>query len=382
MKEKWINDDKCTGCMACANICPKNAIEMRSDKSGFKHPVVSEKCIDCGLCERICKNRLEDYIVDRCDQKVYAAWSLDKDNRFNSTSGGIYSEIAKCILDNNGYLCGAIYNNDNLVEHFITNKYEDLSKLRQSKYIQSDIQDSFKKIKELLDNNRLVGFCGSPCQTAALLSFLGKDYDNLITIDFICRGMNSPKAYKAWLNEIQEKENAKVVNVWFKYKEGGWKKSPRCTRVDFDNGEYKVLDQYENLYMSGYLSSNLYIRPACTDCDFKGVKRNSDITLADFWGIEKELDDDCGTSLVIINTIKGEKVFRKINNKLFYEEKYMDDIVSGNVCFKESVKYNPKSKLFLEELDDRRFSKNLYKFDKKLLIKKIIKVVVDKMRKW
>ena len=270
MIEKWIDNDKCTGCMACANVCPKNAIEMQFDKSGFKHPVISEACIECGLCEKVCSNRLKDYVSDRCKQEVFAAWSLDENNRYNSTSGGLYSEVAKYILNNGGYLCGAIYRDDNLVEHFITNKSEDLPRLRQSKYIQSDIHNSFKDIKELLDKKQLVAFCGSPCQTAALLAFLGKDYDSLVTIDFICRGMNSPKAFLSWLREIEEKEKAKVTRVWFKYKEDGWKQSPRCTRLDFSNDSYKVLKQYDNLYMSGYLSSNLYIRPACSDCDFKG----------------------------------------------------------------------------------------------------------------
>ena len=125
MIKKWIDNNKCTGCMACANICPRDAIEMQSDKSGFKHPVVTDKCIECGLCKTVCNNRMKDYLKDRCKQKVYAAWSLDRDNRYNSTSGGLYTEIAKHILDQNGYLCGAIYNNDNLVEHFVTNKKED-----------------------------------------------------------------------------------------------------------------------------------------------------------------------------------------------------------------------------------------------------------------
>jgi coenzyme F420-reducing hydrogenase beta subunit len=129
-------------------------------------------------------------------------------------------------------------------------------------------------VKEEL-KKRPVLFCGSPCQVAGLHSYLGKKNDNLYTIDFICRGMNSPKAYKAWLREIEEKEKAKVTRVWFKYKENGWKKSPRCTRIDLSNGKYIVQKGEFNPFMSGYLGPNLYIRPSCSDCQFKGFIRFS-----------------------------------------------------------------------------------------------------------
>lgn len=151
---------------------------------------------------------------------TYAVWTKDSDVRFKSTSGGAFTEFAKKIIDNDGYVVGAQYDKDNLVEHVMVSDYDGIERIRQSKYIQSRIGNVYCEIKDKLNQDKLVGFCGSPCQVAGLYAYLGKDYDNLITMDFICRGMNSPKAYKAWLNEIEKKEKSKATRVWFKYKEG------------------------------------------------------------------------------------------------------------------------------------------------------------------
>lgn len=241
--------------------------------------------------------------------ETYAVWSKDQDIRYCSTSGGAFTEFAKAIIADGGLVAGARYNDENLVEHDLIDSYEGIEKLRQSKYMSSSMGDIYKRVKTELDSGRLVGFCGSPCQVAGLYSFLGKEYENLFTMDFICRGMNSPKAFKAWLSEIEQREGCKVTKVWFKYKEGGWKTSPRRTRLDFENGSYKIYKGEKNLYMHGYLTSNLYIRPCCGDCRFKGVPRKSDVTFADFWGIDKELDDDKGTSMLLVNSEKGKKIF-------------------------------------------------------------------------
>ena len=173
---------------------------------------------------------------------IYAVWSKSADTRFCSTSGGAFTEFAKAIIADGGCVAGAKYNNENLVEHDLIDNLEDIEKLRQSKYMSSSMGDIYKRVKAELASGRLVGFCGSPCQVAGLYSFLGKEYDNLFTMDFICRGMNSPKAFKAWMNEIEHQEGSKVTKVWFKYKEGGWKTSPRRTRLDFENGSHRVYE--------------------------------------------------------------------------------------------------------------------------------------------
>ncbi len=297
------------------------------------------------------------------EPKIFASWSKDAVTRYTSTSGGIFTELAKCIINEGGLVAGARYNEQCTVEHCLVDNLEDLEKLRQSKYMSSDPKNIYREIKSALADGRLVGYCGSPCQVAGLLSYLGRDYDNLITIDFICRGMNSPKAFKAWLSEEEEKEKSRAVKVWFKYKEGGWKTSPLRTRVDYEDGHNVVYEGNNNLFMYGYLFSNLYIRPCCGDCKFKGLPRQADVTLADFWKIEEELDDDKGTSMVLVNSDKGETLLGKISQKLIIHEKSYDDIIKGNPMFSDSATVPKKAHYFLADLDRLSFSSALKKYN-------------------
>lgn len=293
---------------------------------------------------------------------TYAVWSKNSEIRYNSTSGGAFSEFARVIISDGGIVIGAKYNEHNLVEHAAVDNYSGIEELRQSKYLSSSVGDAFKKVKEELAKGKMIAFCGSPCQVAGLYSFLGKEYDNLFTMDFICRGMNSPKAFKSWLNEIEKEKGGKAQKVWFKYKDGGWKSSPKRTRVDFEDGTYKVFEGENNLFMHGYLTSNLYIRPCCGDCHFKGVPRKSDVTFADFWGIEKELDDDKGTSMLLVNSEKGKKMFSRVRENMEVHQKAFDTIFSGNPMFTTSAIVPPKGHDFLVDLDNLAFSDAIKKY--------------------
>lgn len=293
---------------------------------------------------------------------TYAVWSKNSDIRYNSTSGGAFSEFAKQILSDGGAVVGSKYNEQNLVEHAIVDNYSGIEELRQSKYLSSSVGDVYKKVKIELEKGRLVAFCGSPCQVAGLYSFLGKEYDNLFTMDFICRGMNSPKAYKSWLDEVEKEKGSTATKVWFKYKDGGWKTSPKRTRVDFNDGTFTVFEGEKNLYMNGYLTSNLYIRPCCGDCQFKGVPRKSDVTFADFWGIEKELDDDKGTSMLLVNSEKGRELFSRVRDNMEVHKKDFDTIFAGNPMFSGSVEVPKKAHDFLVDLDNLTFSECLKKY--------------------
>ena len=310
---------------------------------------------------------------------TYAVWSKNSDTRFNSTSGGAFSEFAKIILSKGGIVIGAAYTKDNYVQHIAIDRLEDLPKIRQSKYVSSSIGDIYLKTRESLKKGKLVGFCGAPCQIAGLYKFLNKEYDNLFTMDFICRGMNSPKALHSWLNEIESKENKKVNRVWFKYKVGGWKSSPKRTRLDFVDGTYKVYSDEKNLFMYVYLTSNLFIRPCCCNCQFKGVPRKSDVTFADFWGIEKKFDDDKGTSLLLINSEKGRKIFNNIACNLFIHKKNFESIFKGNPMFFRSADLPENSKEFLSDLDNMSLSEALKKhnsYPKKLtLVRRVVKKI-------
>ena len=365
MKTFWLEKNECSACGACVNVCPKNAIRFETDACGFSYPVISSNCVDCSLCEKVCNERKKTNNGNSLEPLTYAAWSKDQDIRYNSTSGGVFSEIAKEVFRRGGCVVGAQYRDDNSVEHTIVYDEAGLERIRQSKYTQSDIGLVFRDIKTKLDCNKLVAFCGAPCQVAALKSYLRKQYENLITIDFICRGMNSPKAYRAWLDEIEAANGSKVKKVWFKYKDGGWKTSPTRTRIDFENGNYLVLEKDNNMFMSGYLGSNLYIRPSCGMCAFKSVPRYSDITLADFWGLRADIDDDKGASLVLINNRRGESLFNSILTHLTYYQRSFEEIFAGNGCFNDSVEINPRSREFLVELDSTKFSKAWKKYTKR-----------------
>ena len=312
---------------------------------------------------------------------TYAVWSKDEDVRYNSTSGGAFSEFAKIILAEGGLVAGARYNDKNLVEHSLVDSIEGLEKLRQSKYISSSPSNIYREVKIELIKGKTVAFCGAPCQVAGLYAYLGKEYDNLITMDFICRGMNSPKAFQAWLDEIEKQVGRKVTRVWFKYKDGGWKSSPTRTRLDFADGHYVVKEGKENLFMHGYLSSNLYIRPCCGECRFKGVPRKSDMTFADFWGIEKKLDDDKGTSMLLVNSKKGRKLFEIAKKHMEVHEKGFESIFTGNPMFSSSVIVPENSHNFLKDLDNMPFSECIKKYTKVRLWQKVSRKILNMKKK-
>jgi len=379
MKKFWLNESECTACGACANICPKNVITMVEDKYGFAYPSISLSCIDCDMCENVCHNRLKDSLNNSRRPTTLAAWTKNEETRFKSTSGGAFTEFASNILKNNGIVVGAQYDSNNEVEHVLIEKLIDLDKIRQSKYTQSKIGKIYKDIKRELVSGRIVGFCGAPCQVAGLYAYLGKEFDNLYTFDFICRGMNSPKAYRSWLDEIERKNGGKIKKVWFKYKEDGWKNSPTCTRIDFHDGKVLVQKKNDNLYMTGYLGPNLYIRPSCGDCKFKGIPRKGDITLADFWGLDKNFDDDKGVSLLLINNIKGQQLWNKVKDEMVFYERDFDEIFKGNICFHSSVNINKNSKKFLASLDAANFSESIKEYTKVSFIRKIGSVIKYKI---
>lgn len=365
LKNKWLDDKDCTGCGACAAVCPVRAITMREHSDGFDYPVFKSSCIDCNLCEEVCSRRVARASGADYQRKVFACWSLSEKTRFESTSGGAFTELARSVLASGGLVCGAVYRDTHHVEHRLVGTEKELSAVRQSKYVQSHVSDSFEAVKRSLEGGSEVLFCGTPCQVAGLKAFLNKKYERLITIDFICRGVNSPKAYRAWLDELEGRRGSKAVRVWFKYKVGGWKTSPRRTFVSYENGTVEVLDAGENLFMEAYLGPNLFIRPSCGNCLFKGRERLSDITLGDFWGIDQRLDDDKGVSMLLVNTQRGAELFERSRRSLISYERDLNEVLLGNRCFDSSIDVSSFSGLALRRLDDSPFSKVVAPFIRK-----------------
>lgn len=337
---KWIDNDTCTACSACINICPADALSMVEDDCGFFQVKVGPTCIECNKCKNICP------IVNILDKKnevtLYAAKTKNESIRFESTSGGIFSEVAKYVLLNGGTVFGAAYTSDFMVAHTHITKLSGLGKLRQSKYVQSNIGLSFRQVKLLLDNGQHVLFVGTPCQIAGLYNYLGKEYDNLILVDFICRGSNSNKAYRKWLLELQQKYESTVSRVWFKNKCISWNQF--STRVEFQNHKAYSQDRDHDCYIQGYIHYNLFIRKNCEQCTFKGIyNRISDITLGDYWGLANNLDDNLGTSVVLINSKKGESLLNEIRDEIIMIERPIDEMLKKNPMAIKSVVRNSSS---------------------------------------
>lgn len=358
----------CCGCNACGDICGKNAIVFKTDNEGFWYPEVDkETCVDCGLCEKVCpiinigELKKNDFEIP---SHTYAAIHNNMKIRWDSTSGGAYSALAETMLEKGGYISGAIYNEGFTgVHNFVTNNPNDLEKLRSSKYLQSNAEGLFKQIKQLLTKGEKVLACGTPCQMAALRSFLRKDYDNLIIVDFICRGVNSPKVYRAYLDSLEKKYGSKVVYVKAKNKELGWRNLTR--KVTFANGQSYYGVHMEDDFRRGY-HTNVFCRPSCYDCQFKGFPRIADITIADYWGIEridKNLDNNSGTSMILLNSQKGEVFFDMAKGNLEYKETPFEAIMRGNPALKQSIepaKINRKE--FFEDLDSYDFDYVVQKY--------------------
>lgn len=357
-----LNIDKCNGCHVCFNICPQSAIEMKEDEKGFKYPVIdNEKCTNCGLCERKCPvlNKKEN---KPNTPKAYACYNKNEEIRLQSSSGGIFTLLAEYILDNNGAIFGAAFDEKFMVKHILVENKKDLDKLRTSKYLQSDIGDIYKQAKELLNNNRLVLFTGTPCQINGLFTYLGKEYDNLYTQDIICHGVPSPKVWKKYLEYRKKKDNADPIKINFREKTEGWILFSLYFKYA-DEKKYEK-NQTVDLYMQAFLR-DACLRDSCYECSFKEKNRKSDITLADFWGIQNvlpEMHDDKGTSLVIVNTEKGQKLYDAIKDKMIYKEVDFEESIKYNTSMYKSVEKNKSRDKFFENLDKLEFDELVKKY--------------------
>lgn len=367
--EQVLEKEKCTACSACINICPKGAIEFKDGYDGFKYPVIDqEKCIDCGLCKKTCPviNTEKKDSINKC----YVGYNKDEKERFNASSGAIFSLVAKYILENKGVIVGAAFDKNNHLKHIAIEKYEDLESLKKSKYLQSDLGNIFKYIKEQI-KNRIVLFVGTPCQAAGLKAFV-KENNNLITIDLFCHGVPSPKLFEKYIKELEKENDDKVINYDFRDKETGWE--TYSNKVSLKSKEI-ITKNNENDYMKLFLS-DVALREACYQCNFKLGNKYSDITLGDFWNVKKyypEMDDTKGTSAIIINTEIGLNIFSSIKENINYKECKIEEIIEGNPSLVNSCKYNPKRNAFFEQLD----SVDVRELSKKYGIKQTI---INKMK--
>lgn len=353
--------EECCGCKACGDICGKMAITFSTDKEGFWYPVVNkELCVECGLCEKVCPVLKKATFVERYEKpRFYAAYAKDEDIRLDSTSGGIHSTLAKAKYQKHAFIGGAVYNIDHSCSHVVSDDPLLLPKIRSSKYLQSSMEGQYKAVKSLLKEGEEVLYCGTPCQIQGLYKYLNKEYENLTTIDFICKGVNSPKVFQSYINNLESQYGSKAVEIKAKNKKWGWHKF--SMRVNFANGKQYVKDRYHDAFFVGYLQYGGFSRPSCYECRFKGIPQKADITLADFWGIErldKSMDQDKGTSLVIINSDKGQKLFNSIKEQIVFKEFSMQQALGGNQAAVLSIKATKENrKAFFDAIDTMPFNK-------------------------
>lgn len=365
-------DDRCTGCNACIGICPKGAIKLECSSEGFWYPVISEKCIDCGKCKQICPVYGEKQKIGFNKPKVYAAWSNDEENVKRSSSGGIFSCLAKRIIDQEGVVYGAAFVKDWKVEHIRVDDKEDVIRLQGSKYVQSFINPNiFKTIKKDLYSGRKVLFSGTPCQTAAVGNVLGHN-SKLLLVDVVCHGVPSPKAWEEYLNEIKEKDQ--IDSIYMRTKHCGWNRYHFL--INYSNGE--KIDEWinKNDYGKSFIK-NLFLRKCCSKCEFKEPLRNADISLGDFWeaarGTHREFDnDDKGTSVVLINSTKGEEAFKDIQNECFAKQIPYEWVPEKTYAIERSSEENSNRKKAFSKLGKVKFSVIVKRYTQKTFIQRVI----------
>jgi acetyltransferase-like isoleucine patch superfamily enzyme/coenzyme F420-reducing hydrogenase beta subunit len=328
------NKVDCCGCNACGDVCPTDSISFKADQEGIWYPEVDmSKCIDCHLCEKVCPIINHDGLNkgNSDNPTTYVLQHKSAKERFNSTSGCLYPEIARYYLEHGWYVAGHIFNKDYTVRGNISNKIEDLEIFRNSKYLQSDMQGVYKEVKKLLNEGKRVLFSGCPCQVAAFKTYLRKDYLNLLTTDFTCMGIDSPKAFLKYIESLEHKYGSKVAYFKSKSKEVGWR--DLTNKFIFENGKtYFGINGRDANLKATFL--DILDRPSCYDCKFKGMPRIADITIGDFWHRPSkefaEIDDNTGTSYYIANNEKGVELFKHISDSFRFTEIDVKLLFEGN----------------------------------------------------
>ena len=350
IKLPYIN---CTGCTACKNICPTKCIDFKDNSEGFSYPNIDKnKCISCNECLNVCPVLNSE--KNDCISEAYAVINKNSNELIQSSSGGFFSVLAKKILNENGIVYGAAFDKNMKVKHIEITNIKELNNIRGSKYVQSNLNDTFLKVREKLNKNILVLFSGTPCQVKGLNRFLDKDYKNLITVDLACHGVPSPKVFKKYITDIEKQKNSKIIEYNFRNKDIGWKKFN--TKIKLKNKE--IINEYfgNNIYMKGFLQ-NLYLRKSCYNCTSNNFTSKSDFTLADFWGVEdvkQNMDNHNGVSLVLLNTEKAKITFKNDNM-----QKLIDFC---EVNLNEAIKYNsPLIKPAINNKNREIFFKNINK---------------------
>ncbi len=368
---------KYCGCGACAQVCPTGCIQMRRDREGFQYPFIKkQQCIQCKQCRIVCPMKQEEMNAEYNKEvevpQAFGGWHKDDAVRLDSSSGGVFSLLAEYVLAQGGVVFGCAWNEHMQAVHIGVESKEELAKLRGSKYVQSNIGSVYIQVKRELEQKRKVLFSGTPCQSAGLYAYLGRHDENLWIVDFICHGVPSPVVFQTYIKHIERKYKSRVVSFRFRNKDHGWNPFglQLGTYIQFaDKTKVRNYPAYKDSFMNGFLD-NLYLRPSCYCCKFKTLpKPYADFSMADFWGADrvgKELYDGRGTSLVLVHSEHGKKLWKHLNKTYGFQE----------VNFEKAVKYNQS---FFHAADKNRkreeFFRDFYKIGYPYVEKKYLSAV-------
>lgn len=385
---------KCCGCEACVQICPHDCISFTEDEEGFLYPKVdTDKCLNCGLCEKVCPVLNNGQPHD--PMLIYAAKNLNEDERYNSSSGGVFCLFAEKIIDSGGVVFGAKYDEQWNVVHGYTDTVDGIKDFMTSKYVQSHIGKSYSQVRDFLRNGRKVLFSGTPCQIAGLKRYLRKDYENLVLVEVLCHGVPSPKVWRLYLEEVMKNarngentvlsppihlssesdtlcnlNNAQIKSISFRDKRTGWRKysfALTLAKAAADGKQNTVSLSHihrEDPYMMAFIN-NLILRPSCHNCKAKGGRSGADISLADFWSISMimpDIDDGKGVTLVMVHTPKAIKLLDTIEVQKYKVEGW--DIWDFCSIYYRSLRHHPNRNKFFRDLDRGyvRLSEKLYQY--------------------
>ncbi len=363
----------CNGCSTCALVCPKGAIEMVEDNEGFIYPVIIDSnCIKCGKCLNTCSNHSKK---EDNSYEAYAVINKDKHTLSESTSGGAFSAIAKRLFKNKDAVCyGVAYNKDFDALHMRAESLEETLKFRGSKYLRSNILGIYEGVKQDLKDGKQVLFTGTPCQTAGLSTYLNKDYPNLILVDIICHSNPSPKVFKRYINALELKQGSKVKSYSFRAKSNGWDNLKPI--VEYQDGTCEE----ETTFLTAFLRA-IANRPCCYDCKFIKPYNYADITLGDFWGVDKLTNISNyqnGTSLVLLNTAKGQDFFKDIQGLTIYKLDKDIDVFKYNHKKPDNPHRNREK--FFEKLDNIKDEKIL-EYINKMSRERLVRRIINKLKR-
>lgn len=332
MNTVYTNKNNCCGCSACAQRCPQNCINMKEDDKGFVYPVVdSGLCIDCGLCKKVCF--FQGIVEKQKPIECFAYYNENEKYRLKSASSGAFESLCRAFIGNEKYfyIVGCTLSESLTVKHSIIDSFDDIDIFKKSKYLQSDINNTFGNIEDMLAKGGSVVFSGTPCQVQGLKQYLRKDYDNLFLVDFVCHGVPSQYIFNSYLAFLEKKHRSKVIMYEFRNKKKiNEKWSNLGVKYKLANGKTMEIESADDLYMRGFLSG-LYNRDCCYECEFAQTDRVSDITIGDFWGIGQvypQLSETItnGTSLILVNTAKGKSIIENLKPDSLYKAELRDAI--------------------------------------------------------